>query len=124
MAFDRTEGKKKGLYTLKQAYTIPGDDGTTRTHLCQSIHRIPQEGGTDVWLFGFGAETNPGKSTIAATRDGRTWATLWQDPVTQAAGKGLRTIAGPTLEGELIVGSDDKRDPSLWSVWRGPVPVY
>lgn len=122
MAFDRSEGKKKGLYTLKQAYTIPGGDGTTRTHLCQAIHRVPQEGG-GVWLFGFGAETNPGKSTIAATRDGFTWTTFWQDPVAQNPGKGLRTIAGPTLAGELIVGSDDQRT-SLWTVWRGPAPIY
>lgn len=124
MAFDRTEGKKNGLYTLKQAYTIPGDDGTTRTHLCQAIHRVPQIGGTDVYLFGFGAETNPGKSTIAATRDGFTWKTLWQDPLAQTPGKGLRTIAGPTLTGKLIVGSDDKRDPSLWTQWKGSVPIY
>lgn len=119
---DRKAGKHKGTYVIEDAWTVPDDAGRL-THLCQSIHHIRQEGGPGVWLFGFGTETREGHSFIVATRDGFSFTRIWQDPEVQTAGLGIRSIAGPTLRGQLIVGSSDNRS-SGWSEWRGPAPTY
>lgn len=75
-------------------------------------------------LFGFSSETNPAASFIVATYDGFNFELLWQDTVEHSAGAGLRTIAGPTLKGELIVGSNDGRVANKWSKLTGPVKIY
>lgn len=121
---NRSEGRKlSGTYTIETAYTIPGSQPAALQYLCHAIHRVPQEGG-DLYLFGFGAETEPAASCIVATRDGRTFWLLWQDSEQQPSGRGLRTITGPTMAGELIVGSNDTRAANMWSEWRGSAPIY
>lgn len=120
---NRSEGKKAtGSYTFESAYEIPGASSSLQ-YLCHAIHRVPQEGG-DLWLFGFGAETQEAASCIVATRDGREFTLLWQDSQLNPSGRGLRTIAGPTLSGNLIVGSNDGRVANMWSEWRGSAPIY
>jgi len=121
---DRAQGKHTGAYPIEQAYTIPGDDGVTRKHLCQAIHRVRREGDDGPVLFGFSSETNPAPSFIVATYDGFNFKLLWQDTIDQPAGLGLRTIAGPTLKGELVVGANDQRTANMWTKMTGPVPIY
>jgi len=121
---DRAQGKHAGAYPIEQAYTIPGDNGTARTHLCHAIHKVEREGDDGPVLFGFSAETVAAASFIVATYDGFNFKLLWQDSVQQPAGLGLRTIAGPNLRGELIVGSNDARVANKWSRLTGPVPIY
>lgn len=120
---NRTAGKHSGTYTIEQAYTInPGVNELT--HLCQSIHKVEREGGDGPVLFGFGAETAVVPSCIVATYDGFTFTKFWEDTQSQAAGRGLRSIAGPNLKGELIVGSNDGRVANLWSKWQGRAHIY
>ena len=118
---DREAGKHSGSYVIEDAWTIPAD---RLTHLCQAILRVPQAGGTDVWLFGFGTETRAGYTQIVATRDGFKFTKIWEDPDEVPVGRGVRSIAGPNLKGELIVGSHDGRVPNMWSEWRGKVRIY
>ena len=120
---NRGQGKNAASYAYEVAFAFPGDDGVTRTHLCQSIHRIRRPYG-DVYLFGFGSETNPAPSFIVATSDGYAFQLIWTDTQAQPAGYGLRTIAGPSLQGDLIVGSNDQRAAGVWSVFKGPAPIY
>ena len=68
-----------------------------------------REGDDGPVLFGFSSETNPAPSVIVATYDGFNFKLLWKDTIDQAPGLGLRTIAGPTFKGELIVGANDQR---------------
>jgi hypothetical protein len=121
---DRAQGKRAGTYPIEQAYTIPGDDGVTRTNLCQAIHRVRREGDDGPVLFGFSAETNPAPSFIVGTYDGFNFKLLWQDTINQPAGLGIRTIAGPSLTGELVVGSNDGRVVNMWTKLTGPAPIY
>lgn len=121
---NRSEGKKRtGTYTIDQAYTIPGESGI-RTHLCHSLYRVERPGDDGPAIVGFSAESNPGKSTVLASPDGYSWALLWQDPEAQPAGKGIRSVVGPTLTGELLIGSDDNRVSGRRSLWRGRVDLY
>lgn len=120
---DRAPGKHSGAYTIEDAWTVPDDQGRL-THLCQAIQRVPTPGGSDAILFGFGTETRPGRTFIVGTRDGYHFTQVWQDTLELTAGRGIRSIAGPTLTGELIVGSHDERVASRWSEWRGPAPTY
>lgn len=120
---NRIAGKNATSYEIEQAYTInPGVNDLT--HLCQAIRKVEREGGDGPVLFGFGAETAVAPSCIIATYDGFSFTKLWEDPVSQAAGRGLRSIAGPTLKGELIVGSNDERTANMYSKWQGPVKIY
>ena len=120
---DRRLGKASGTYVIEQAYTInPGVNELT--HLCQSIHKVEREGDDGPVLFGFGAETAVAPSHIVATYDGFTFTKLWEDSQSQAAGRGLRSITGPNLRGELIVGSNDGRESNMWSKWQGRVRIY
>lgn len=120
---NRTAGKHSGTYTIDVAYTInPGVNDLT--HLCQAIRKVERTGGDGPVIFGFSAETATVPSHMVVTYDGFTFTKLWEDSVAQTPGRGLRTIAGPTLKGELIVGSNDGRDPAGWSRWTGPVQIY
>lgn len=120
----RAAGKNAGPYTIEQAFTIDGDDGKTRTHLSQAKMVCERADGVPVAVFGFGSETNPAPSFIVATTDGKNFSLLWKDDVSQPAGRGVRSIVGPTLSGELIVASDDARETNMWSEWRGRVSFY
>lgn len=121
---NRSEGKRFGTYPIEQAYTIDGDDGTTRTHLCQAIRKVERAGDDGPALFGFGSETNPAPSFIVGTYDGYEFTKIWQDTIDQAAGMGIRTIAGPSLRGALTVGSNDQRVSNRWSKLTGPIGIY
>ena len=121
---DRTGGKRGGTYPHVQAYTIPGDDGVTRTHLCHVMYRVGRVGDDGPAILGFSAESNPAASFIVATYDGYDFKLLWQDSQVQAAGKGVRSVIGPTLTGELIASSDDQRTANMRTMWRGPAPIY
>lgn len=119
----RDQGKHSDLYTIDQAYTInPGVDRLT--HLCQAILKVEREGGDGPVLFGFSAETSIESSHIVATVDGYTFTKLWEDPVKSPVGRGIRAMAGPTLQGELIVSSNDGRVANAWSKWQGPLGIY
>ena len=120
---NRTAGKHSGTYTIDQAYTVPGDLGSL-THLCHAIHKVDREGDDGPALFGFGAETQAAKSFIVATRDGYDFKLLWMDPEPQPAGRGVRSIAGPNLRGELIVRHNDGRVAHMWSELVGKAPIY
>lgn len=118
----RAPGKHSDTYAIEEAWTVP-DDQNRLTHLCHSIHRVATPDG-EVILFGFGTETVPGHTFIVGTRDGVNFRQVWVDSLEIPAGRGIRTIAGPTLRGELIVGSHDERVANSWSEWRGPSPTY
>lgn len=120
---NRSAGKHSGTYTIEQAYTVPGDLGSL-THLCQAILKVDREGGDGPALFGFGAETQAAKSFIVGTYDGYDFKLLWMDPEPQPAGRGVRSIAGPNLRGELIVRHNDGRVANMWTELVGKAPVY
>lgn len=45
---------------------------------------------------------------------------VWRDPEeAQPAVIGILSIVGPTLRGELIVGSNDQPEQYVWSEFRG-----
>lgn len=114
---DRRQGKDAGSYKIEAAYTIPDEQGRL-SHLCQAIRKVPSING-DVYLFGFGTETIEGTSFIVGTRDGYSFTRIWEDPNTLPLGRGVRSIAGPSSSGLLVVGSNDKYSSGLWSEWRG-----
>lgn len=114
---DRSQGKTSTTYRIEEAYVTPDDVGLL-SHLCQAIHKIPSING-DIHLFGFGTEARPGKTFVVGTRDGYSFTRIWEDVSEVPLGRGVRTIAGPNLKGELIIGSNDERVSELWSEWRG-----
>ena len=121
---DRAPGKHTGAYTIEDAWTVPDDPGRL-AFLCQAIQRVPAPGGGDAAiLFGFGTETQAGRTLIVGTRDGYHFTMVWQDDLEIPAGRGIRSIAGPNLRGDLIVGSNDGRTANAWTEWRGPAPTY
>lgn len=114
---DRSQGKSSTTYKIEEAYVVPNDLGIL-SHLCQAIHKVPSING-DIHLFGFGTETLPGKTFVVGTRDGYSFTRIWEDPTEIPLGRGVRSIAGPNLKGELIIRSNDERVPELVSEWRG-----
>lgn len=115
---NRSQGKHSGLYAFEAAWTVPNDQGLL-SHLCQAIVKISGLGG-DTVIFGFGTETKVGKTMAVVTRNGWDFYLLWLDDLVLGAGRGIRTIAGPSSHGTLIIGSYDERG-SNWSEWRGPL---
>lgn len=109
LRIDRAEGQGAPSYTLHTAY-VPADPG----HLCQAIQRPAAPG--EPALFGFCAEGKPARSYVVATLDGYTFTRLWRDPAEQAAGWGTRSVAGPTRDGRVFIGSNDQKVAGQWSL--------
>ena len=119
---DRAGGKirTRDKWKFTYAYTHPEDK-----HLSQAWKRITLTSGETVALFGMCAEGTTANSHIVAIRQNGKAQLIWQDTAKQNAGMGLRSLCGPTLEGELIAGHNDLRvDSSTWSELRGPIDLY
>lgn len=122
IGFSRKRGKsaRLGESDFFYAYTHPQD-----RHLSQAWQRIHLESGETVALFAMCAEGTTANSHIVAIRENGKAQLIWQDSVKQSAGMGLRSLCGPTLEGELIAGHNDRRvGATTWTELRGPVDLY
>lgn len=122
IGLSRNKGKSAGLdeSDFFYAYTHPQDK-----HLSQAWQRIHLKSGETVALFAMCAEGTTANSHIVAIRENGKAQLIWQDSVKQSAGMGLRSLCGPTLEGELIAGHNDLRvDANTWTELRGPVDLY
>ncbi|QBH21073.1 hypothetical protein EYC51_17120 [Alcaligenes faecalis] len=120
---ERSQGKyPTGEYTINIGYAY--SDEPMLTHLCQSItqskHLLNQPA-----VFGFGAEGYARKSFIVATYDGFDFRLLWESEQPNAAGRGLRTVCGPTRMGNMVVKEIDiVSGASVITQLMGPFPVY
>lgn len=114
LRIDRAEGKHTidGKYKVQVAYKI--NEEIVRTHLCHSITQAKHFPDAPV-LFGFGSESNPAPSIIIATYDGWTFSRLWEDSISQPAGRGIRNVVGVTAKNEVIARSNDGRVVGRWS---------
>lgn len=119
---DRAAGKSTvdGRYTITAPWTFDGGG----KHLLQAHTRINRVGNDAPALFAYGSEGIPAKSVAVATLDGFTFVEIWRDTVEQSAGTGSRSIVGPTLRGQVIIGSSDQRVPGMWSQITTRAPGY
>lgn len=115
-SIDRAQGKHSGAYTIELAHAINAE--TQRNALCQGIFQASPDHPA---FFAFGSETRPMASQIVATRDGRTFYKVWEDEAVQPAGRGLRSVIGPTLRGRLFAEFYDEDDGGT-SIVTGPAP--
>lgn len=120
---ERSQGKyPAGEYTINIGYAY--SDETMLTHLCQSITQSKHLQNQPA-VFGFGAEGYARKSFIVATYDGFDFRLLWESEQPNAAGRGLRTVCGPTRMGNMVVKEiDTVSGASVISQLKGPFPVY
>ena len=98
----RSQGKHTGFYEPEVAFKF--NDQTQITHLC---HAIYQRSPDHPVLFGYGAETQAMPSRVIATHDGYEVCDVWEDTYISAAGRGLRSLVGPTARGNLIWEKQD-----------------
>ncbi|WBM40048.1 hypothetical protein [Alcaligenes faecalis] len=120
---ERSQGKHiPGEYIINVAFAY--SDEEILTHLCQGIYQATHLPGQPVF-FVFGAEGAIRKSFIVATRDGFDFKLMWESPEPNARGNGLRLIAGPTRQGQLLTRLTDTIDGVLRHFQvRGPAPIY
>lgn len=108
---NRSEGKKhQGLYALDSAWEWEGEG----KHLLQGRARIARSGDDAPALFAFCAEGVSAPSVLVGTLDGYGFSELWVDDEVAGAGMGLRTIVGPTLDGQFIGSSNWRGGPGAW----------
>lgn len=120
---ERSQGKyPAGEYTINVAYAY--SDEAMLTHLCQSITQSNYLPNQPV-VFGFGAEGYSRKSFVVATYDGFDFKLMWESAQPNAAGRGLRTVCGPTRMGNMIIKEiDTVSGATVISQLKGPFPVY
>ena len=123
MRINRSEGKHEGTYSPESAYMIPEDPGRL-SHLAQRAYRVERDTGDYLAMFVFGTETMPGKSFALATYDGKNFERFWQDDQEVGVGRGARTMIGPTLDGKVFIGSNDRRTSNMWGLWQGKFNGY
>ena len=123
MRINRSEGKHEGTYSPESAYMIPEDPGRL-SHLAQRAYRVERDTGDYLAMFAFGTETMPGKSFALATYDGKNFERFWQDDQEVGVGRGARTMIGPTLDGKVFIGSNDRRTSNMWGLWQGKFNGY
>lgn len=119
MRISRSQGRNAESYELETA--VKFNDIDRISHLCHGIYQAKDIPGAPV-LFGFGAETIEGKSVWAATRTGYDATVIYEDSVVNPAGVGARSCFGPTLRGNIILTSNEKRFNSGRIMWRAPWP--
>lgn len=108
---NRSEGKnRQGVYTLDSAWEWEGEG----KHLLQGRERIARNGDDAPALFAFCAEGVPAPSVLVGTLDGYGFSELWVDDEVAGAGMGLRTVVGPTLDGQFIASSNWNGGPGVW----------
>ena len=98
----RSQGKHTGFYEPEVAFQF--NDQSRITHLC---HAIYQRSPDHPVLFGYGAETQAMPSRVIATHDGYEVCDVWEDTFISEAGRGLRSLVGPTARGNLIWEKQD-----------------
>ena len=98
----RSQGKHTGFYEPEVAFAF--NDQSRLTHLC---HAIYQRSPDHPVLFGYGAETQAMPSRVIATHDGYEVCDVWEDTFISEAGRGLRSLIGPTARGNLIWEKQD-----------------
>lgn len=123
LRINRSEGKHTGAYPVDVAWVIPEDDGGL-SHLAQSAYRVERGNGENLAMIAFGTETKTGRGFAVASYDGYEFNRFWQDSQDVEAGRGPRTMIGPTLDGKVIIGSNDQRTEHMWGVWSGRANVY
>ncbi|UCR75494.1 tail protein [Alcaligenes phage vB_Af_QDWS595] len=105
---DRSQGKHvAGEYIIDVAYAY--SEETLLTHLCQGIYQAKHLPNQPV-IFAFGAEGQSRKSFMVATYDGYNFKLIWESPVNNARGHGIRLVAGPTRQGNLVARLIDSID--------------
>ena len=108
---NRSEGKnRQGVYTLDSAWEWEGEG----RHLLQGRERIARNGDDAPALFAFCAEGASAPSVLVGTLDGYAFTELWVDDEVASAGMGLRTVVGPTLDGQFIASSNWNGGPGVW----------
>lgn len=118
---DRAEGKAKaGGYSTPTAF----DSTAVGKHLCQGFTRVKRTGDDAPALAAFSAEGAQSPSFAIATLDGYTFTEVWRDTEANPSGMGARSIVGPTLRGDVIIGSNDQKVPGAWSEVRATAPGY
>lgn len=120
---ERSQGKNiVGEYVINIAYAY--SDEPMLTHLCQGIYQAINIPNQPVF-FAFGAEGAIRKSFIVATRDGFDFKLVWESAEPNARGMGLRLIAGPTRQGNLVSRITDNIDGVVTNFQViGPAPIY
>ena len=111
LRIDRSEGKRGGTYAISTAW----DSTAAGKHLCQAIHKPRRAGDDSPALFAFSAEGEASPSFVVATRDGFEFTEIWRDDVANPPGMGARNIVGPTLRGNVVLASNDRKVSGMWS---------
>lgn len=118
---DRSEGKSKpGGYPTPVAF----ESTASGKHLCQGFIRARREGDDAPTLVVWSSEGQTGPSFAVVTMDGYTFKEIWRDNVDNPSGFGGRSIVGPTLRGQTIISSNDRKVSGMWSEVRTPAPGY